>query len=308
MTNIKRIILTGKDGRPSMKNVYSKMTTGDLIVRRNIPGAVYYRHYTNNKITSLNKVVAPKFNDVSIIIRWGTQEVLNDIKDAVIYNKSKALALVSNKFESRKAMFAAGVNVPMNVDNNTAENLISYPVIARPFKHSKGKNFVTLPNRNSFLAHYQTNKNGWYYSNFIDKVKEFRVHTASGKCLNLLEKPNPGPGQIAWNRAQGNDAFVSVKWEDYPLPVVLEGLKACKALGADFLGVDVILDKQGKAWVLEGNSSPTLNSSEYSCTRYSKYFEWLMRSPEYREHWDFTQFKSAESFAWKNFQLEETKS
>lgn len=308
MSDIKTIILCGKDGRPSMKNVYSKMNKGELVVRRNVPGNVYYRHYRGNIVTRMDRLTNPSFKNTSIIIRWGTQEVLKENTGAVIYNKGTALALVSNKFESRKAMQKAGVNVPMNVTDTTADNLISYPVIARPFKHSKGKNFVTLPNRTLFLAHYRANRNGWYYSNFIDKVKEFRVHAASGKCLNLLEKPNPGAGQIAWNRAQGNDAFVSVKWEDYPIPVVLEGLKACKALGADFLGVDVILDKAGKAWVLEGNSSPTLNSSEYSCTRYSKYFQWLMRSPEHRAHWDFTEFKNPESFAWKNFQLDETKS
>ena len=125
------------------------------------------------------------------------------------------------------------------------------------------------------------------------------------KCLNLLQKPNPGGNQIAWNRAQGNDAFVSVKWDDYPIAVVLEALKACKALGCDFLGVDVIVDRAGKAWVLEGNSSPTLNTSGYSSERYAKYFDWLMRSPERREHWDFTEFTKPSSFAWKNFQLED---
>lgn len=304
---MKKLILVGKDGRPSMKNVYSKMNIGELVIRRNIPNKVYYRLYEKNVVNRVERVINPTFEKSRIIIRWGTQEVLRDCANAVIYNTGKALSLVSNKFESRKAMHAAGVNVPLNVNLETAEQLISYPVIARPFKHSKGKNFITLANRAAFTAHYRVNSGGWYYSNFVDKVKEYRVHTASGKVLNLLEKPNPGGNQIAWNRALNNDPFVSVKWEDYSIPVVMEALKACKALGADFLGVDVIVDRQGKAWVLEGNSSPTLNSSEYSCTRYSKYFQWLMRSPEKREHWDFTQFNNAESFAWKNFQLDETK-
>lgn len=125
------------------------------------------------------------------------------------------------------------------------------------------------------------------------------------KIINLLEKPNPGKNQIAWNRAQNNDAFVSVKWTDYNKNVAIEALKACEALGADFLGIDVLLDRNGKAWVLEGNSSPTLNTSEYSSERYAKYFQWLFRSAERREPWDFRKFSNAESFAWKNFQLED---
>lgn len=120
-----------------------------------------------------------------------------------------------------------------------------------------------------------------------------------------MEKPNPGPNHIAWNRAQNHEAFTNIRWDDYNFNVVIEAFKACKALGADFAGVDVLLDRDGKAWVLECNSAPTLNSSEYSCSRYAKAFDWLLRSDVRREHWDFTQFKKAKSLAWKDFQLSE---
>lgn len=300
------LLIVGKHGRPSMKNVYSKMKSGKLLIRRTpFKGNIYYRLYENNNLNNMTRVNNYVLNSTDVIIRWGTQEQLAEDRKGIVYNKSSALALVSNKYKSRLAMAAAGVNVPLNITDATPNNSITYPVIARPHHHSKGKNFTILKNREQFLAHYRANRNGWYYSNFIDKVAEYRVHAASGKCLNLLQKPNPGGNQIAWNRAQGNDAFVSVKWDDYPIAVVLEALKACKALGCDFLGIDVIVDKAGKAWVLEGNSSPTLNTSEYSSERYAKYFDWLMRSPERREHWDFTEFTKPSSFAWKNFQLED---
>lgn len=303
MTNLKNIILTGRDGRPSMKNTYSKMKSGNLLVRRRLPKVTYYRLYKNNNSTQLEKVKTPDLSGVSVMIRWGSQEEINIPKGCVVYNNSKALRNVSNKSESRKIMAAAGVNVPLNVTNQTPKGDIVYPVIARPHHHSKGKNFVTLKTYQEFINHY--NPNSWYYSNFVDKVKEFRVHAFMGKCLNLLEKPNPGPGHIAWNRAQNHEAFTNVKWDDYNMNVVLEAFKACKALGADFSGVDVLLDANGKAWVLECNSSPTLNSSEYSCLRYAKAFDWLFRSNVRREHWDFTQFKKAKSLAWKDFQLDD---
>lgn len=298
------IIVVGKHGRPSMKNVYSKMKNGKLLIRRQSPKKTYYRLYQNNN--PLNPSVVPNysFTNSDVVIRWGTQEVLADDRKGIIYNKSSALADVSHKYKSRKLMTEAGVNVPLNVTANTPQQLLTYPIIARPFRHSKGSNFIILKDRQSFLQHYNVHSAAWYYSNFVNKTREYRVHCAHGKVLNLLEKPNPGPNQIAWNRAQGNDAFISVNWNDYPVAVVREALKACKALGCDFLGIDVIVTADGTPYILEGNSSPTLNTSEYSSERYAKYFEWLMRSPEKREHWDFTQFKDASSFAWKNFQLE----
>jgi len=124
------------------------------------------------------------------------------------------------------------------------------------------------------------------------------------KVINLLEKPKPANGAVAWNRALNHEMFENVRWDDYNVNVVKEALKACQALKADFSGVDVILDGNGKAYVLECNSAPTLNSSEYSCTRYAKAFNLMFRSNEKIKHWDFTQFKKPASFAWKNFQLD----
>lgn len=181
-----KIILVGKDGRPSMKNVYSKMTDGSLVVRRNLPGNKYYRLYTGNNVTKKQVVKNPSFSGARIIIRWGTQEVLDGTGSSIIYNTGKALQLVSNKFESRKKMAKEGVNVPLNVTSSTHDDLVNYPVIARPYHHSKGKNFVILKTRKEFLAHYNTHSSSWYYSNFVDKVREFRVHCAHGKYFATL--------------------------------------------------------------------------------------------------------------------------
>lgn len=302
---IETTILCGIHGRPSMKNVYSKMNTGELLVRRQLLNETYYRHYQNNDSENLSKVKTPDFRECKVLIRWGIQEVLDLPKNCIVYNNAKALSNISHKHNARKIMNLAGVNVPLDITPAVREQEISYPIIARPFYHSKGKNFITFNDRDEFLQHYEQNSNEWYYSNFIDKVQEFRVHACLGKVLNLLEKPKPNNNEIAWNRSINHEAFENVKWVDYNINVVKEALKACEALKADFVGVDVILDKDGKAWVLECNSAPTLNSSEYSCTRYSKVFNLMMNSPIKMKHWDFRKFKEAKSFAWKNFQLED---
>ena len=168
---MENIILVGVDGRPSMKNVYSKMTNGcNLVVRRRLPRGKRYRVYRNNISENPQIMIDPNFRQCRKIIRWGTQEVLDGTSDnTIIYNKGTALKLVSNKYESRLAMAKAGVSVPLNITDTTHEDLINYPIIARPHHHSKGKNFITLKSRREFLDHYRRNHTSWYYSNFINK-------------------------------------------------------------------------------------------------------------------------------------------
>lgn len=300
-----KLILTGKDGRPSTKGAYSKMTSNsNLVVRRRLikTGKEYFRVYKNHVVHNLEKVAINAYNFTnSIVVRWGNR-IEVDLQGGIVYNESKAIANACDKKKARIIMAEAGVKVPKMV---TSENVVQadLPVIARPFQHAKGKNFIVLKTIQEVKNHY--NPNRFYYSAFVNKVKEFRVHCAHSKCLNLLEKPNPNNGNIAWNRAQNGEAFDNVKWDDYNFNVVMEAFKAVKALKLDFGGVDCLLDANGVAWVLEVNTSPTLASSEYSMQRYAMYFDWLFRKETRREHWDFTQFKKASSLAWKNFQLKD---
>ena len=305
-----KVILVGIHGRPSLRNTYSKMQTSNsrLVVRRRIrkTGREWFRVYDNFNSQTFNKVKINNFRfNNSIIIRWGNA-IQIDTPGSIIYNEAKAIALASNKKRSREVFIENEISTPRPVTPNSTS--ISYPIIARPSTHAKGRNFVVLNNLSEFTRHYNINEpQGWYYSEFVDKVREFRIHCAHGKILNYLEKPNPKNGNIAWNIAQNGEAFTNVKWSDYNYNVASEALKAIKALGLDFGGVDVMLDNEGKAWVLEVNTAATLSSAEYSMERYAKYFEWLFRSETRREHWDYTKFKKAKSLAWKNFQLLETK-
>jgi glutathione synthase/RimK-type ligase-like ATP-grasp enzyme len=295
-------ILVDKHGRPSMKKVYNLMKSdSSLFVRRSLPTKTYYRLYTNHDVERLTKVFPDgklSANDI-ILIRWGNRIDINTNEHTIVYNKSEAIKKGTDKKISRVIFKENGVNTPRMVTPESEE--INYPVISRPSVHAKGRNFVVLNNLGEFIAHYITNeRNGWYYSEFIDKDREFRVHCAHGKVLDLMEKPK-GEG-IAWNRAIVGEAFIRVKQEDYVYSVCLEALKATKALGLDFAGVDVIL-KGDIAYVLEANTSPTLNSSDHVSAQYAKYFDWLANSSKRREHWDYTQWKKPNSFAWKKEQF-----
>lgn len=303
-------ILVGKDGRPSMKKVFGFMKSvgAKLVVRRRIVknGKTWLRVYQGNN--SENFVKRP-INELSMedkcVIRWGNRIEAPVNKGTIVYNKSEAIERATNKKLSREIFGKEKVRSPKLV---TPENIADgdYPVIARPSTHAKGKNFIILKTKAEFQQHYLANeKNGWYYSAFVNKTREFRVHCAHGKILGVMEKAK-GKDKIAWNRAVTGEPFVRVEQEKYPFSVCFYALKAVKALGLDFGGVDVMeIEEKGKpkGYVLEVNTSPTLNSSEYISEQYAKYFDWLSRSDKRREHWDFTKFEKAESFAWKQFQL-----
>lgn len=301
-------ILVGRDGRPSMKTVFAKMvSTANLVVRRNLKsGKGYLRIYSDANVESYKK--SPK-NELSLagkkVIRWGNRIEAPTSKNTIVYNKSEAIANGSNKKLAREIFAREKVRCPRLLDDTLAESTFVdsiFPIIARPSTHAKGKNFVTLNSYNDFITHYRKYApKGWYYSEFINKEREFRVHCAHGKVLSVMEKTR-GTDSIAWNRAVTGEPFTKVLQANYHFSVCFQALKAVQKLGLDFAGVDVLLFKD-KAYVLEVNTSPTLNSSEVVSAQYAKYFDWLNRCDKRREHWDFTKFKNASSFAWKQFQL-----
>jgi glutathione synthase/RimK-type ligase-like ATP-grasp enzyme len=302
------LILVGRDGRPSMKKVYSQMTAnGNLVVRRNPPGkSGYLRIYSD---ANVNKFQKQSLNELSlagkVVIRWGNRIEAETDKSSIVYNKSESIAKATNKKLTREIFIKEKVRCPLLVTPQTVKDA-DFPIIARPATHAKGKNFIVLKTRAEFTTHHDKHANaGWYYSQFINKTREFRVHCAHGKVLAIMEKAKGGDN-IAWNRAQTGEPFRRISQKEYPFSVCFQALKACKVLGLDFAGVDVLeIMENGKpqAYVVEANTSPTLNSSDFVSTQYARYFDWLGRSETRREHWDFTKFKAAESFSWKQDQL-----
>lgn len=100
-------------------------------------------------------------------------------------------------------------------------------------------------------------QNGWYASELINKVAEYRVYVMSGRVVTVAEKTPDDPSAVAWNVAQGG-RFDVVNWGGWPLEVCRVALEAFKHSGLDFSGVDVMVDTEGKAYVIELNSAPSL--------------------------------------------------
>lgn len=98
---------------------------------------------------------------------------------------------------------------------------------------------------------------GWYASELINKVAEYRVYVVSGKVATVARKTPDDPSAVAWNVAQGG-RFDVVNWGDWPMEVCRVAIEGFNQSELDFGGVDVMVDEEGRAYLIEINSAPSL--------------------------------------------------
>ena len=215
----------------------------------------------NDKLSQLSEILSSDPDTPSMLIRWGTTTPSN-VPLTQQLNVSSAIQAVNNKMMFRKLLQDNQPElVPTTVTPCTPQDLPSDTrLVLRPAHHSQGRNlFVTtlqdieqtISNNSRVLS------DGWYASELIDKVAEYRVYVVSGRVATVAQKTPDNPDAIAWNTHQGG-RFDVVRWGDWPMEVCRVALEAFKYSGLDFSGVDVMVDREGRAYILELNSAPSL--------------------------------------------------
>lgn len=204
------------------------------------------------------------------LLRWGCTSPI-PYTNLYILNYKSDIKVISNKALFRNRLQE---NLPeitpktwFDINNPT----ITYPCILRPFKHSKGKhlwlcnNFNELNQARDELFKIKLNYN-YYISEYIPKVKEYRVCFIQGRVAWVVEKIVEDPSQIAWNNAQGSK-FINIPWKQWPIDIIEACHKAYTLSNLWFGAVDVIVDKDGHPFVLEINTAP-LQTAPYDllCT------------------------------------------
>lgn len=202
------------------------------------------------------------------LIRWGCTAQTRHQGPQL--NTSASIHWCNDKRSSRLAMQDAGVSVPWtraiingtiqleDSDGGDGEGLL--PLVARPCKHAQGRNLVVgtysqweregeAPFREGYVAH------------LINKVAEYRVFVCRGRIAWVARKHPGNPDDVAWNVARGG-RFENVRWNDWPMESIKQALSAARLSGTDFCGVDVMVDANNTAYVLEVNSAPS-QTSEY---------------------------------------------
>ena len=223
-----------------------------------------------------------------VIINWGNSKLPPHCVGSQIINKPEAVSISVDKIKSFKAMDAYNEHgatfsqAPVRHVPYTTNRLealkwlgIGHKVVCRDTSTgSEGSGIriieatapnLTLQSDPGFLATlvaYFTSPSAEsnlgllghspLYTQYVPFKKEYRVHVVDGKAVNVRRKVT----SVDNPTIVGDFKNVT----DYNQDIVDQALKATKAVGLDFAGVDVLWDGS-KAWVLETNTAPSIGGT-----------------------------------------------
>lgn len=230
-------------------------------------GSVIFNRGEEASIIRNDKLSTERGSDLvsttSMLIRWGcTTETGVPLSNQL--NTSQAIKQVNNKMQFRRRIMDANPLLsPRTVMQQTRGqfNTLAGQLVLRPSKHAQGRNLFVVNGLEGVLEVVNSRPNlfteGWYASELIDKVAEYRVYVVSGKVATVARKTPDDPTQVAWNVAQGG-RFDVVNWGDWNMEVCRVAIEAFNLSDLDFGGVDVMVDRDGRAYCIEINSAPSL--------------------------------------------------
>lgn len=214
---------------------------------------------------------SPKESD--LIIGWGYSKLpiwakKAETVGAMWLNKPSAIGTAVNKEAAFAQFCVANVTTPAFTSSaHLASAWVSkeIPVVQRKLiagHQGKGASVAHCPQEFDPTAKL--------YTKLVQKKHEYRVHVFDGKVIDCHEKLLQGNDPLKWEICAGEDDPAWV-WKRsgviVPSAAIGESLKAVKALGLAFGGVDVITDAKGTAFVLEVNTAPwlgTINVKHYA--------------------------------------------
>ena len=241
----------------------------------------------SNKILAVVRNDKPFPADLSMVIRWGTTSNVPIRGEDNIINTAEAIHRVGDKAGFRKILMddwkenKVGVGLPLcpftwfqdevgrpDVDQG------HYPVVVRPRVHAQGKHVYLCDNPWRLVEAATICGEGWYASEYINKVSEYRVTFVQGRVAWVAKKTPGNPEDVAWNVARGG-RFDNVLWGEWPPKAVKFSREAFMLSGLDFGAVDVMIDAVGQPYVLEINSAPS-QTSPYRQECMAKCFDYLI--------------------------------
>jgi len=215
------------------------------------------KELSQHEITIVRNDKLPEFTDDDVVLRWGCTSGFNCY--AKILNTKDAISIVNNKSNFRKVLIFTEPEIIPKTWFCREDPNITYPCIIRPGKHAQGRNIILANSKNLIPEHTHPTFYNMYISEYIPKVAEYRVCFIQGRVAWVANKIPNNPNAIAWNVAQGGK-FENLRWKDWPIDVIETAYKAYKLSGLYLGGVDIMVDKDGRSYVLEINSAPSHTS------------------------------------------------
>jgi len=216
------------------------------------------------------------------IINWGNHIFKDD--GYFDLNKPSAISRTSHKTNARKILQNAGIKVPRTYfwdeSNQLVEGIdVEFPLIARPPKHEKGKNFFALYNIEDLEKLYCKNSGNiqdWYFSEIFEKTDEYRVHVAHGKVLLVNEKSFVH-GNLMQTVAVNDGDWYVLGWQKFNKDLCRESIKAAEVLGLDYAAVDIMYNSKNKTFAICELNTDQDVGTPYVSGKYASYFDWCIR-------------------------------
>ena len=219
------------------------------------------KELSQHNITIIRNDKLPIYSLNDTILRWGCTTPIPDLHPLNILNKNASISLVNNKSLFRNILQKHLPEIIPKTWFNYFNLEITYPCILRPSTHAQGKYLYYCTSKDQLRVLIDTPPivNNYYISEYIPKVAEYRVCFIQGLVAWVANKIPKDPQAIAWNVAQGGK-FENVAWKKWPIDVIETAYKAYRLSGLYLGGVDVMVDKDGRSYVLEINSAPSHTS------------------------------------------------
>lgn len=241
------------------------------LIRRRKLGRTSCREITRLSRTGIrtyrNDMRLPEDN---LVFRWGCTSNLPG--NPRIINSAEAIHKVSDKSGFRRLLQEEEL-CPMTWFQG-GQVMPTYPCIVRPQLHHQGRKLFVCHNARELENACRQCGAGYYVSELIEKVAEYRVFVVSGRAVCVARKYPADANTVAWNVAQGG-RFENVRWDEWPLKAVKNSIKAFLLSGLDFGGVDVMVDAEGETYILEINAAPSL-TSPYRQECFAKAFDYIV--------------------------------
>lgn len=202
----------------------------------------------------------PIFGHGDTYINWGDSSCPSN----QVLNQPAAIRLVANKATAFDAFSSASVPIPAYAKSKADVAWEGLTVVRHKLTGHSGEGIE--------LCDAGDLPDAPLYVKYIPKEQEYRIHVgksgASFKVISSQRKARRhdiADNLVNWKVRNHANGFVFVRQNlSVPECVTRAAVDALGCSGLDFGAVDVILTKQGKAYVLEINTAPGLEGTTVS--------------------------------------------
>ena len=182
---------------------------------------------------------------------------LISMDDKIIVDELLTKTIVRNKLEESFLLYSKNIAHPQTLyaQKFTKWTIlltqISFPIIAKALSGQQGKDIYKPDSLSEAIIFFKKNPKGFLVQKYIKSDGDIRVFIVGNKILGAIKR-------FTISGDFRSNASLGAKIESHKLTKSEKtiALEAHKCIGYDISGVDIILDKHNKPFILEVNHTP----------------------------------------------------